>query len=272
MNPPARKPRPPRPAKWLLRPPGSESTRRLFCFPYAGVGASMYARWPQRVGDAEVCLVQLPGRETRLREPHFGTYEELAGPLAEALAPHLDKPFAFFGHCSGVLPAFAAALELHRRGLPVPERLFVSSQVAPHNGPYGRLLGLSRDELGGELAALTRAMGGEPHPDLIELGVDVLAADIEANRRYRLDEPVRLPTAITTIGWRDDDVIPPSLMDGWGEYTEDGPVRTVLLDGAHYDFLGAPAPLLAELAHDLEQPQPRPEPCDPRPAGTEARA
>lgn len=252
---PAPRARPARPAKWLLRRPKSQDgAPRIFLFPYAGVGASMYALWPERIGGAEVCLVQLPGRETRLREPHFATYEELAGPLVEGLAPYLDRPFAFFGHCSGVLPAVEAVRELARRGLPVPDRLFVSSQVAPHDGPYGRLLDLGEDELAGELAALTRAAGGEPHPDLIELGVSVLAADIEANRRYRVAEPFTLPTALTTIGWRGDEVIPPALMAGWSAYAPQDRVREVLLEGAHYDFLKAPAALLKELAHDLAEP------------------
>lgn len=241
-----------RPSKWLLRRPKDDSPARVFLFPYAGIGASMYTNWPQRIGGAEVCLVQLPARENRLREPHFGTYEELTGPLLEGLAPHLDRPFAFFGHCSGVLPAYAAAAELARQGLRTPDRLIVSSQVAPHDGPYGRLLDLAQDELAEELRTLTRAMGGEPHPDLIEIGVDVLSADIEAYRRYRPGEPERLPTAITTIGWRDDTVVPAGLMGGWSRYADEGRTRSVLLEGAHYDFLGAPAALIAELAHDVE--------------------
>ncbi|MGA5132609.1 thioesterase II family protein [Streptomyces olivoreticuli] len=240
-----------RPSKWLLRRPKDDSPVRVFCFPYAGVGASMYAKWPRTIGPAEVCLVQLPGRENRLREPHFGTYEELTEGLLEGLEPHLDRPFAFFGHCSGALPAFAAAAELARRGQRLPDRLFLSSQVAPHEGPYGRLLDLGHDELADELVALTRAMGGEPHPDLIDLGVGILAADIEANRRYRLDAPLRLPTTLTTIGWREDTVIPAAKTAGWREYAPVGDTREVLLDGGHYAFLDAPEALVAELAADL---------------------
>ncbi|MFD0382099.1 thioesterase II family protein [Streptomyces stramineus] len=63
-----------------------------------------------------------PGRENRLREPHYGTYEELAEQLVEALLPHFDRPFAFFGHCGGALPGFATALLLARSGLPTPGR------------------------------------------------------------------------------------------------------------------------------------------------------
>lgn len=66
----------------------------------------MFNAWPARFGaddGIEVCAVQLPGRENRMREPHYGTYEELAGHLVEALTPYLDRPFAFFGHCAGSL-------------------------------------------------------------------------------------------------------------------------------------------------------------------------
>ena len=174
----------------------------------------MYVGWPAEAGPAEICLVQLPGRENRLREPHFGDYESLADELVEHLLPYLDRPFAFFGHCSGALPGYAMTLRLMRAGLPVPSTLFVSSQVAPHHGPYSRFLAMTDDELRVELAELIQAMGGTVDPDLIALGLAVLRADVEATRRYRPVEPIVLP-------------------------------------GSHYSFLSAPGALLEQLAADL---------------------
>lgn len=243
----------PRPQRWLLRKPKGEAPARLFCFPYSGVGASMYHRWPERIGPAEVCLIQLPGRENRLRDPHYGTYEDLAGPLAEALLPHLDRPFGFFGHCGGALPGFALALHLRERGLPEPAALFVSSQVSPHDGPFGRFLGMRDDELAIELAELTRAMGGEPHPALIEMNLGVLRADVDANRAYHLDKPVRLPSVVHTIGWEDDQEIRPERMTGWSEYAEPGRFRAEVLPGEHYAFLGAPDALTGVLAAGMRR-------------------
>ena len=51
---------------WRPRP----TTRlRLFCFPYAGGGASVFRNWlPYAAGEVEICPVQLPGREERLVE------------------------------------------------------------------------------------------------------------------------------------------------------------------------------------------------------------
>jgi surfactin synthase thioesterase subunit len=244
----------PRPQRWLLRRPKDDAPTRLFCLPYSGVGASMYSRWPQRIGPAEVCLIQLPGRENRLRDPHYGGYEDLALPLAEALLPYLDRPFAFFGHCGGALPGFATALHLLQEGLPTPDRLFISSQVAPHDGPFGRFLGMTDAELRVELTELTRAMGGAaPHPELIDMSLGVLRADVDANRAYRLEKPVRLPSVVHSIGWDADREIRPDQMAGWAEYAEPGRFRPAVLPGEHYAFLDAPDALLGLLAEGMEQ-------------------
>ncbi len=80
---------------------------------------------------------------------------------------------------------------------------------------------------------------------LLELSLGVLRADIDANKRYHVAEPPRLPCPITTIGWRQDVEVPHTTMGGWpvcGDTTE------VLLDGEHYTFTGAPEPLRRVLA------------------------
>ena len=229
--------------KWLLRKPTSDAPARVFCFPYSGVGASMYSRWPTRVGSVELCPVQLPGRENRIRQPHYGSYEALAEQVADGLEPYLDRPFGLFGHCGGALAAFATALRLRDLG-PRPAGLFVSSQVAPHEPPYGRFLGMTGEELRAELALLTVAMGGRPHPDALDFGLEILRADIAANQRYRLAAPTRLATDLHVIGWRRDVEIRPDQMGGWGAYVEPDRLFTTVLDGEHHTFLGAPASLL----------------------------
>ncbi|MCJ1681149.1 thioesterase domain-containing protein [Streptomyces sp. APSN-46.1] len=238
------------PQRWLLRRPKEGAKARIFCLPYSGVGASMYARWPRTIGGAEVCMIQLPGRENRAKDPHYGTYESLAESLVQALEPYLDVPFAFFGHCSSALAAFETARQLHAAGLPTPDRLFISSQVAPHDGPYGRFLGMTDDELAEELADLTRAMGSEPDPDLIRFGLGVMRADVDANKQYRLEAPEVVPSAITVLGWMDDVEVAPDLMKGWREYSDD--VRFTVLQGSHHSFLQAPLALRAELEQDIK--------------------
>lgn len=209
----------------------------------------MYHRWPRSVGDLEVCLIQPPARENRIREPHYGTYQELAASLVEFLPPYLDRPFAFFGHCGGVLPGVELTLQLAAAGLPLPHRLFASSQVAPHDGPYGRFLDLDAEGLAEELRTLIASQGGTPSPALVTMGLGLLERDIDANRRYVVPEPQPLPCGVTAIGWSEDREIPFGLMGGWRQLADD--VRMVRLDGGHHDFLSAPPALLAELERDM---------------------
>jgi surfactin synthase thioesterase subunit len=230
--------------KWLLRKPSSEARARVFCFPYSGVGASMYNKWPQFAGTVELCPVQLPGRENRIKEPHYGSYEALAELVAEGIEPYLDRPFGLFGHCGGALAAFATALRLAQLAAPNPACLFVSSQVAPHEPPYGRFLRMTDAELRDELAVLTIAMGGRPHPDALDFGLDILRADIVANQAYQLTGPRSLMTDLYAIGWKGDVEIRPDQMGGWRAFVSPDRLFTSVLDGEHHTFLGAPSSLL----------------------------
>lgn len=238
-----------RPKKWLIREPSADAAARLFCIPYSGCGASMYRAWPRFIEHVEVCPVQLPGRENRMREPAYGTYEEMADGLVEGLAPYLDRPFGFFGHCGSALAAVETTLRLAERGAPLPTRLFLSSQVAPHDPPYGRLLGMTPAQLRDELHALLAGMGTpNPPEDLIDLVHEILITDMEATRRYVFDAPKPVPTTITSLGWTQDVDVPAELTKGWAHYA---PTTFELLDGVHYAFLDAPDPLRHVIARDL---------------------
>lgn len=210
----------------------------------------MYHRWPRRLGDLDICFVQPPARESRIREPHFGTYPQFARQVIDALPDGLlDTPFGFFGHCGGALFGVELARQLAAEGLPVPRRLFVSSQVAPQDGPAGRFLDLDGDGLAEELRRLTVSLGGTPAPELIRLGLGLLTADLEANREYRFDHTPTLKCGVTAIGWTGDHEIPPATMSGWNDVTDD--CRTVLVEGGHHAFLDAPPALLQVFEQDL---------------------
>jgi surfactin synthase thioesterase subunit len=234
--------------RWLLRAvdPGAEG--RLFALPYSGCGASMYRQWPRFHGGLELCPVQPPGRESRMRERPYERYDELADALIAALEPDFDRPFGLFGHCGSALAAYETAVRLQARGGPLPACVFVSSQVAPHRGPYGSYLTMDDGELAGELARLIRQMGGEPMPDLIDLCLDVMRADVRANAAYVVPQPVRLDCRLTALGWRADVNVPPSLMDGWQDC---GRTTYRLLEGDHFRFLAAPAALLSTFSRDI---------------------
>ncbi|MFC0861428.1 thioesterase II family protein [Sphaerimonospora cavernae] len=237
--------------KWLIRQPSPQAAARLFCIPYSGCGASMYRKWPHFVGELEICPVQLPGRENRMRETAYETNEALAVDLADALLPYLDRPFGLFGHCGSALAAFATTVQLSALDLPTPTRIFLSSQVAPHEEPFGRLLAMRDDELRDELVRLMIEMGATPVPDLIDLAHEILLTDMGATRRYRLPAPIHLPVPITAIGWTRDVDVSALRIKGWAEY---GDTTFELLDGVHYRFLEAPGELMELFRRNLVKP------------------
>jgi surfactin synthase thioesterase subunit len=209
----------------------------------------MYRQWPRQQNGVEFLPLELPGHETRFAEPNFATYQELAKIMAAGLEQYLDAPYGFFGHCGSALAAYEVSAELSRAGYPVPANVFVSSEVAPQDGPYGRFLTMSDAELGVELESLIRNLGGTPSAELISLYLEVLRADVDTNKRYVMPEPFRLPCPVTAIGWTEDNEIPFSMMRGWREC---GDTRFELLEGRHHRFIEAPPELLAVLCSGLE--------------------
>lgn len=239
-----------RPGRWLARTPAAAAHARLFLIPYAGCGAGLFRNWPKEWASVELLPVELPGRETRLAEPVAGTFQELAAAMIDALGPYFDVPFAFFGHCWSALAAYEATAQLERSGAPEPARLFVSSQVAPQDGPVGRMLSMNDAEMAQELETTIQALGGQPHPDLISIYVNVLRADVDTSRRYVVPDPVRVSCPITAIGWTDDSEVDPEQMKGWPVC---GETEFVVLTGRHHRFIDAPPELLDVLCPPLRR-------------------
>lgn len=223
---------------WFIRPQSADHSARIFCFPYSGTGASAFSAWPAAIDDVEVCPLQFPGRENRLGEPHYGTYENLAADLVEPLVPLLDRPFAFFGHCAGALPAFETVVRLAELGLPGPDCLFVSGQPAPHDAGRDRMLAMTEPELRAEVESFVRGRGIEPRPDMIDLGMVVLLRDHAAARAYRRVEPVAVSCPIVVLHWRDDPDVSVDRLEGWRQYADSVDIQVV--DGGHHDFMHAP--------------------------------
>ncbi len=173
---------------WLRSPkPNPQASLRLFCFPYVGGGALIFRTWPNSLpATAEVCPVELPGRGTRLKETPFTRLLPLVQALAQALLPHLDKPFAFFGHSMGALISFELTRQLRRLYGLVPLHLFVSAHRAPQlPDPDPPIHTLPEAEFMEEL----RCLNGTPkevleQPELMELMLPILRADFALCETY----------------------------------------------------------------------------------------
>jgi medium-chain acyl-[acyl-carrier-protein] hydrolase len=250
------KPGAPPAERWLAyREVNPRARLRLFCFPYAGGGASAYRGWAASLpADVEVCPVQLPGRESRLREPAFERPEALVAALADALAAHFDLPFAFFGHSMGAMLSFELARELRRRASALPLHLFVSGRRAPQVPAREEDI---HDLPEPEFLAKLRELNGTPeevlqHSELMRLLIPVLRADFAVNETYvfRPEEPLNL--GISAFGGLGDLEVSREDIVGWSEHAR-GPFRLRMLPGDHFFLHCARDLVTASVARDLAE-------------------
>lgn len=246
--------RPPTPDPWIpRRAPSPQARLRLFCFPYAGGGASIFRGWQQSLPpEVDVCPVQLPGRENRLGEAPFDRLVPLVRTLADVLAPHLELPFAFYGYSNGALISFELARELRRRGMRAPVQIFAAACPAPHLPDPDPPIHQMPDE---EIIADLRRLNGTPEEilanrEIMGILIPLLRADAAVHETYvhRTEEPLDVP--ITAVGGTDDPKATREGMEAWGAHTRAG-FDLRMIAGDHFFIHASQALVLRDLAHDL---------------------
>lgn len=165
-------------SRWLVIPRPNPSARtRLFCFNFAGGGASTYRQWPETLDPSiELVAVEPPGRASRIQEAPVRTLQALLDGVLPEMEPLLDRPAALLGHCLGGLNVYETARALLRKGVR-PFHLFFSASRPPH-----RLLsyGLFEEDL---FASLFRLPAFDPMKPLHQQPDDVFA---QAIRKFNI--------------------------------------------------------------------------------------
>jgi len=240
---------------WLrISHPNPHAGLRLFCFPYAGGAASIYRTWPQHLpADIEVCAVQLPGRENRIGERPFTNLIELVQALLPTLLPHLDKPFAFFGHSMGALIAYEVARQLQAHGR-MPTHLLISGRRAPMLPEPEALLHTLASDMA-FLTELQRRYNNIPavlfeDAELRELFVPLLRADLTLVETYPCVVQLPLPCPLVALGGTHDPRVSLAELQAWQALTH---ARFTLrvFPGDHFYFNQQPLPLLQTIAEIL---------------------
>lgn len=233
--------------------PCSKARLRLFCFPYAGGGRSVYRAWP---GDlwpgVEVCPVQLPGREDRSREPAFTDLDALIEALEHALLPYLDVPFALFGHSMGALISFELTRRLRRRHALEPMHLFLSGRRAaqiPHRGPIIHCM--PEPQLIEEL----RRLNGTPeealeNARLMRQVLPTLRADFAVCETYRYRDDAPLDCPITALGGLRDPMTSRDDLAAWQRHTRGAFIQR-MFPGDHFFMHGTHAQLMYTMTPTL---------------------
>jgi medium-chain acyl-[acyl-carrier-protein] hydrolase len=241
--------------EWIKLPePNPQALLRIFCFPFGGGGASFYQTWTDSLPpEIELCPVQLPGRENRLREQPFAHLPALVETLSQILESYLNMPFAFFGHSMGAWIGFELARQLRREKKTGPVQLFVSGRRAPQlpnfETPKHQL---PKSEFIKEL----RRYNGTPElvlrePELMEFFLPLLRADFSILETYIYENEDPLNCSITAFGGIEDNKTSREDLEAWGEQTRRG-FRLKMFPGDHFFLKSAREQLLFEIAKDLE--------------------
>jgi medium-chain acyl-[acyl-carrier-protein] hydrolase len=241
---------------WLAEPrPNPGAGLRLFCFPYSGADASIFATWADNLPAAvEVWPVRFPGRGTRLAEPPFTRLGPLVQAIANALLPYLVMPFAFFGHSLGALVSFELARRLRKLHGLGPAQLFVSGHSAPqipdretpiHALPEPEFLEKLRQLNGTPEAVLA-------HSELRQLILPGLRADFAMCEAYVYEEDASLECPIAAFGGLQDDHVSRDQLEAWRAQTT-ARFTLRMFPGDHFYINTARPLLLRVIAQELYQ-------------------
>jgi surfactin synthase thioesterase subunit len=230
---------------------------RLLCLPFAGAGAGFFHGWRRTVpSTVRVVGLQLPGRESRLREDPVVRVEDAVEAVMPAVSAELARPgrIGLFGHSMGAVLAFELARRVEATAPGRLSRLFVSGSPVPWASRHEFATGLPDDEF---IARVQRFAGyqhvGLAEPALRELLLPVLRADVRLHESYRPADrrPVRTP--ITAIRGTDDELVSAEQAAGWSAATAGG-FDLLEIPGRHMYLTERPAELLAAIERRLPAP------------------
>jgi surfactin synthase thioesterase subunit len=245
---------------WVVNHPDAEDTtasRQLFCFSHAGGGPSFFRPWGAGLRpEIAVRRVLLPGREGRLEEPPFRHIADLLDPLCAGLEPHLDQPYALFGHSMGALVAYEVARRLSAAGTAGPACLIVSGRAAPGLArDRRRLSGLPDDEFVSEVARLN---GIPPEvqsdPELLSLLLPALRADYELAETYHPLPGGHLNCPVVAYMSTSDPEVQYTEMLAWRKVTS-GEFSIRVFRGDHFYLKAGRADVLHAVREDMNLAQ-----------------
>ncbi|HZP66080.1 MAG TPA: alpha/beta fold hydrolase [Rudaea sp.] len=247
----------------MVATPDPGAPLRLFCFPYAGAGASIFRAWSRDFAHvAEVVGIQLPGRENRFSEPRYTRLGNVVDALVDALGDFADKPFFFFGHSVGALIAFelTRALERHRRAAPF--HLAVAGMRAPQL-PRRREPLYELDDA--SFVAKIREFNGIPrevleHAELMQLVTPLLRDDFAICDTYRYADGPPLRCPLTAFSGDADPDVTVDELEAWSPNTA-AEFEYYMFPGDHF-FIHPNRPRIVEILRLIATRQARaPEPA-----------
>lgn len=212
-----------------------ETATPLICLPFAGAGPSFFKDWVPLTSSLDIVAPQLPGREKRfLEEPFRDVGQAINGILDEVLQLIGKRNrVSIFGHSLGAVLAYELACRLTGiSGIEV-EHLVVSGSPGPWAPRQRRATGLDDEGFIGQV----REFAGYDHPalndpDMREMLLPLLRADVEMHENYYPPEGQLLAVPITSVRGTDDELVSSEEAAQWQTATTT-PLQLIEIPGGH---------------------------------------
>lgn len=227
---------------------------RLVCFSYAGAGGYVFRRWIDKLpGDVQICAIQLPGREDRVRERLPTDIDLLVNQLVDELSGYLDGPYAAFGHSLGAIIGTEVVRRLAAEGAIPPSHLFVSgSRPLPDIHDGRRRLHLLGDD---ELIEHLRTLNGTPAEVLDDermrkYVLRLVRSDYTMLDTYQHRPGADLACPVTVLAGDNDPHTQGHDLQHWSTISS-GPTEVIILPGDHFFVHSAEKQLLRLVSQRL---------------------
>ncbi len=192
---------------------------RWVFFPYAGAASSaMHAMANKIDNNAQVLIVDLPGRGKRLKEPLINNVHTITEQLVSEFTALPDLPTYFFGYSLGTLIAYELAIALQGKSI---KQLILAAGSAPHDIKKRKpLYNLEKEDFWKQI----KGYGGLPQkilsePELLNFIEPILRADFEIIDCYDYKPQKILNIPILAAAGSKDFVCPPEYVENWKMYT-----------------------------------------------------
>ncbi|MBM7586120.1 surfactin synthase thioesterase subunit [Bacillus pakistanensis] len=199
---------------WIPNRLNAEKSKvRLFCFPWAGGGASFYLTYFKSINpDIEVCPIQLPGRENLYSLPFYNDMDSLCHDLLRDLKKFMsEKSYAFFGHSMGGIISYMLVKQMLKDGFNIPEHVLISASAPPDQ--------LSIDPDGDiEDLLITNETDQEimENNELLDIYLPILKADLALLKSITEVKPGIVDSIpFTIMGGKSDKLLPYQSLESW---------------------------------------------------------
>lgn len=230
--------------KWVVHSTNRcDAKVNLLMFVYAGGSPSFFAPWKKSFdADVNVCPVLYPGREIRKSEPIPASVSEMVTEFVADAHELFEKPFVFFGQCTGAIIAYEAAKTVYEKYGKTPAAFITSSMNSPRSYDcYKALYDDDGNEVSDDILAERMIEQGTVSPDFagdqnfIRYYMPVFRGDLKMFENIDKSEPVKLDCNFYCLTGTEDEFITEEGISDWKNYTTES-VFYEQVRGGHYYF------------------------------------